>query len=143
MKTSCQILPGVRAIYWLDCEKLPSRTDLRGICRMTVPILTDCNELSIAPDCECSCKSQREGRGFQDTASISFIADELVPMHIHAGFVVEDVEGNTFLIGSKEPPFPQIKVERKTGSPSGKSAGFAYDVTHVALKSLVPCHISV
>lgn len=143
MKTSRQILPGVRAVYWLNCDKLPNRVDLRGICRMTVPILTDSPQMPIANGAECGCVTEQEGRGFSETASLKFFSDELVHLHVHTGFVVEDVEGNTFLIGSKEPPFPKIKIERRLGSPSGDSAGYAYEVTHTALKSLVPCHISI
>lgn len=142
MKTSRQILPGVKAIHWLDCRHLPRRVDLHGICRMPVPVLTALSAVGVFDDAQCSCVTEREGGSFQDTATLKFLTHELLPIHLKLGFAVTDVNDKCWLIGSKEPPFPKVKVEHRCGLPDGDGAGFFYEISHVALKSLVECHIS-
>lgn len=142
MKTSRQILPGVKAVHWLDCQHLPRRVDLHGICRMPVPVLTALSAVEVFDDAECACVTEREGGSFQDTATLKFLTHELLPINLKLGFVVTSVEGKSYLVGSKEAPFPKVKVEQRCGLPGGDSAGYFYEISHVSLKSLVECHIS-
>ena len=139
MKCSTQILPGVKAIGWLDCRNLPRRVDLTGICGMPLPILTDIHWLNFFGEPDCRCQSKKENGGYQDTASLKFRAAEKLPRGVPLGFVVTDVSGKSYLIGSQEHPYPQCEPEQSTGSPSGDAAGFEYEVKHIALKSLIPC----
>lgn len=139
MRSSTQILPGIKAIGWLDCRKLPRRVDLTGICRMPLPILTDIHWLDFFGDADCRCQSKKDGAGYEDSATLKFLASEKIPFGTMAGFVVTDVNDKSYLIGSLEEPRPQVEIERRIGSPSGDAAGFEYNVKHVALKSLIPC----
>lgn len=141
MRTSTQILPGVKAIGWLDCRHLPRRVDLTGICRMPLPVLTDIHWFDFFGEPECRCKSKKENGGYQDTASLKFRAAEALPHGVPCGFVVTDVNDKSYLIGSLEAPHPQVEPEQSTGSTSGDAAGYLYEIKHVALKSLIPCTI--
>jgi hypothetical protein len=143
MKTSSQILPGISAIYRLDCKSLLENVALRGICNLPVPVLTALTRVEAFDEAECQCKTQRNGGSNQDTASLKFLSDTLLPQHVTIGFVVTDLNGKSFLIGAKEPPFPQIKVTRRCGSPAGDAAGYMYEVEHTAIKTLIPCVISI
>lgn len=139
MRKNTQILPGVKSIGCVDCLKLVDNVALRGICRMLVPVMTDVQMVEVFDEAECSCKTERDNRQNTDTASLKFLAPELLPIHLHLGFVVTDVNDKQYLIGAKEPPYPQVKIEHRCGLPSGDGAGFFYEVTHIALKSLVQC----
>lgn len=141
MKCSTQILPGVKAIGWLDCRNLPRRVDLSGICRMPVAIFTDIHPVDFFGDADCSCKSVKEHGGYQDTASLKFLAAEELPRGVPLGFVVSDVNDRHYLVGSLEKPCPLPEAEHRLGSPSGDAAGFYYEIKHTALKSLIPCVI--
>ncbi len=141
MKSSIQILPGIKAVGWVDCRHLPQRVDLTGICRMPLPILTDIHPIDFFGDVDCSCKSQKNCAGYEDTAILKFLAAEELPHGVLLGFVVTDVNDRSYLIGSKETPHPQIEFEHRKGSPSGDAAGVYYEIKHVALKSLIPCSI--
>jgi hypothetical protein len=143
MNTSSQILPGISAIYHLDCRNLIENIALRGICEMPVPVLTALNEVEIFDEAECSCKTQRDGASHQDTVSLKFLSNVLLPIHQALGFVVIDVNGKSYLIGAKEPPYPVVEVENRCGLPDGDGAGFYYEVKHIAIKSLIQCTISV
>lgn len=143
MNTSCQILPGVKAIYSLDGAKLLPNVALRGICGMDCPILTDLMPLEIFGEPECSCSTSKTNGQNSDTVTLKFLTHFIVPFAERTAFVVTDVEGRSYLIGSKEPPYPQVNFTRRFGSPDGDAAGYLYEITHIALKSLIPCSITV
>lgn len=142
MKTTTQILPGVRAIGWLDCRLLQRRVDLHGICRTKVPVLTAVERINFFDEPTCSCKTLRESGLVTATASLKFHSDALLPIHRDLGFVVTDQSGNNYLIGCKEPPFPKVEVEMSAGAPDGDGAGFFYTVSHTALATLIECSAS-
>lgn len=141
MKTSTQILPGIKAIGWIDCRHLPRRVDIMAICGMTVAILTDIHQIPFFGEPTCECKTTREGAGSQDTATLKFLTDKELPHGTCLGFVVTDVNDKYRLIGSLEAPYPTIECGRKTGIPSGDAAGYEYEIKHVAIKAMVPCLI--
>lgn len=141
MKTITQILPGVKFIGWIDCSKLPGDVALSGICRIPVPILTDIHPIDFFDDPQCDCKTKKEGGGSEDSATLKFLTSDELPQGIPLGFIVTDVNGRSFLIGSKERPVPIPAPERRLGTPGGDAAGCFYEITHIALKSLIPCEI--
>ncbi len=141
MKTSTQILPGIKAIGWLDCRHLPRRVDLSAICGMPVAILTDIHPIPFFDEPTCECKTKKDGGGYEDTATLKFLTDRKLPCGAAFGFVVTDVNDNSFLIGSLESPCPMVECEQRTGLPSGDAAGFSYEIKHVSIKSMVPCVI--
>lgn len=61
MKTSTQILPGIKALGWLDCRALPKRVDLSAICGMPVAILTDIHPIPFFDEPTCECKTKKDG----------------------------------------------------------------------------------
>ena len=140
MKTSTQILPGIKFIGWIECRHLLRRIDLNAICGGVVPVLTDIHPIPFFDDPSCECKTSKDSRGRQDAATLKFSTDELIPSG-HIAFIVTDAGDNSYIIGTREEPFPVIEYERKTGSPSGDPAGYEYEIKHTGIKSLVPCVI--
>lgn len=141
MKTSIQILPGIKAVGWVDCRHLPRRVDLSAICGMPVAILTDIHPIPFFDTPSCECKTKKDGAGYEDTATLKFLTDRQLPLSVPLGFVVTDVNDRSFLIGSLEVPRPAVECEHRSGVPSGDAAGYSYEIKHVAIKSMVPCVI--
>ena len=141
MRTSIQILPGIKAIGWVDCRRLPANVALSAICGMQVVILTDIHPIAFFDEPTCECKTKKDGSGYEDTATLKFLTDKKLPSGPTLGLVVTDVNGKSYLIGSLESPHPTIECGRKTGIPSGDAAGYEYEIRHVAIKSMVPCVI--
>ena len=141
MKTSTQVLPGITFIGWLDSRKLPDHVALSGICGMAVAVLTDIHKVPFFDDPQCECTTKKDGAGYQDTATLKFLSDLQIPNNGFLAFVVTDVTGKSFLIGSKEPPLVIVEKTRQAGTPSGDPAGFSYEISHVSIKSMVPCVI--
>ena len=140
MKTSTQILPGIKFIGWVDSRHLPNRVDLSAICGMTVAVLTDIHEVAFFDTPECECVTKKDGAGYEDTASLKFSTGKRLPISDFLAFVITDVNDRSFLIGSKERP-AIAAPKQSTGTPSNGAAGFEYEVTHVAIKSMAPCVI--
>ena len=141
MRTSTQILPGIKAIGWLDCRALPKRVDLSAISGMPVAILTDIHPIPFFDEPTCECKTKKDGAGYEDTATLKFLTDKKLPRGACHGFVVTDVNDKSWLIGSLEAPHPLVEPVRRAGIPSGDAAGYEYEIRHVAIKSMVPCVI--
>ena len=141
MKTSTQILPGIKALGWVDCRHLPKRVDLSAICGMQVAILTDIHQIPFFDEPTCECKTKKDGAGYEDTATLKFLTSKQLPLSVPLGFVVTDVNDKSFLIGSLEAPRPAVECEQRSGVPSGDAAGYSYEIKHVAIKSMVPCVI--
>ena len=55
MRTTKQILPGVKEIGWVRCEHLVNDIALRGISMMPVPILTEIHNVPLFDDPSCDC----------------------------------------------------------------------------------------
>lgn len=141
MRTSTQILPGIKAIGWIDCRHLPRRVDLSAICGMTVAVLTDVHPIPFFDEPTCECKTKKDGAGYEDTATLKFLTDLRLPRNPCLGFVVTDVNGKSYLLGSLEAPHPQVESEQRCGLPSGDAAGYEYEIKHVSIRSMVPCVI--
>lgn len=141
MRTTKQILPGIREIGWVRCNLLIADIALRGIAMMPVPVLTDIHTVAFFDEPTCECVSENDGGNRTDTAKLNFAAEDMLPIKEHIAFVVTAIDGSSYIIGAKEAPFPVVKLTISFGTSDGDSAGFVYEITHSAIKSLVPCHI--
>lgn len=108
---------------------------------MSVAVLTDIHPIEFFDEPQCECKTKKDGAGYEDTATLKFLTSQKLPRSASLGFVVTDVNGQSYLIGSLEAPQPKVECNQQTGIPSGDAAGYAYEIKHVSLKSMVPCLI--
>lgn len=140
MRTSTQILPGIKSIGWIDSRNLPRRVDLSAICGMPVAILTDIHPIEFFDEPTCECKTKKDGGGYEDSVTLKFLTGSKLPP-LATAFIVTDVSDRSFLIGSLEKPHATAEPMQRLGVPSGDSAGYSYEIKHVAIKSMVPCII--
>lgn len=138
MKSSTVILPGIRSVGFTDCEGLPSNVALRSIARMDVPLLVAVETVDFFGEPQCECRTERDGAEVTQSATLKFRTSAELPSWRRLAFVVEDVSGRKFLIGAHERPYPQVNVTASTGLPSGDAAGFEVEVTHKAIRTLIP-----
>jgi len=142
MKGSEQILPGIRRVYWVDADLLMNDAALRAGAGLEIPIFTTLHPVSMIGQGECTCTTSRKIDGVIQEASLKFLSVDRLPMTCHLAFVVEDIAGGVYLIGSKEPPYPEVKTELSCGD-QDNAAGLSHTVTHKAIRSMMRCKISI
>jgi hypothetical protein len=140
MRTPYEIaLPGVKSIGYVECERLLKHVVLRAVCRMKVPLQTPITPLHIGEGATCTCLREHTYNGVAETATLNFTTLEEIPTELHLAFIVEDVNGRSYLIGSRERSYPQVKCNTTTGTPENERAVRSYTVEWKALRAMIPC----
>ena len=139
MKPTTQRLPGITFIGCIDCTKLQPSLQLQAIAGMPVAVQTAVQPLAVAKDANASCLTEKENGNIRQTASLKFRTSDSLPIHTRLGFVVTDIAGQSYLIGSLEKPYPQVKITINFGTPSGDPNCLEVEVTHLAMRTLIPC----
>ena len=141
MRTTKQILPGVKFIGWVYADRLIPDIALRGIAGMPVPILTDIHDVAFFDEPKCECMTTNDNGNRLDTATLKSSSENVLPVNAHIAFIVPDISDGSYIIGSRETPFPVIKRTIAFGNTANECAGVKYEITHTAIKSLVKCDI--
>lgn len=139
MKTSIQILPGIKSIGWVDCSFLPENIALCAICDMSIALICLVHNIDFFGDPTCECTTKKEAGSIQQTVSLKFSSNQDLPRGIDFGFVIVDTNNQKYLIGTKEPPYTSIEIQKSTGTPSGNNTSKNFEVKHCALRTLIPC----
>lgn len=142
MKTNTQILPGIKHVFWLDARGLPPMVALQSKSQLMISILTDLHHIEIFDVAECELTSEKQNNGTKETATLKFNCGSRVPDNNNIAFVFYDNNGHPYLIGSKERPV-KIGYKYRSATPSGEPAGYEYEVSHVDIKTVLPCKIYI
>ena len=131
--------PGVRRIYALPCASLPPNLMLTAICggscamfRRSLTPVPFAGKPSFTRE-----GSLLKGSRAQKTV-LEFRSDYIVPEGVRMAFVVEQVNGNVWLVGSREPNYPVIEYTDSAGDPAGDPAVRTYRITHTDIRSGIP-----
>jgi hypothetical protein len=71
-----------------------------------------------------------------EKVKLSFSTLRELPTRQNIGFVIRTVDGKLYIIGSKERPYPTVKVTTTTGQPDGDASVRKYEVSYTARKAL-------
>lgn len=134
-------LPGIVSIQFTDCKYLPSHIMQQALSGMPVVLAIPFVKVNFygIPKCEWSGSLSSGCR--QEKTTLEFATSDALPEGRRLAFVVTVASGRQYLIGTREPKYPQIKYSETTGSPSGDAAVRTYKITHVALQSVLPCQM--
>lgn len=131
-------LPGISAVYFLSTESLPA------YCREIslfdyVLVLSDLHRIHVGPEATASDSTEAGAEGSEPKTTVSFTT-ELLPFrpHDHVAFVIMAADGETYLVGTKEPPFATIKVNDSLSTPQEGKAGVAVTIEWPG--NMMPCH---
>ena len=133
-----QSLPGVRFVGIVDCLKLQPGLREAAAAGLTVGAHTSVEAVPFVNATVESVTEYSHGAPIE-TATLKFRTSKFLPIDLQLGFVVEDVRGNSWLIGAAEPPYPKVSLTRKTGLPGGDPAAWEIEVKAVGQRSLLPC----
>lgn len=139
MKNKKQSLPGIKSIGFVETEKLSPNVMLKGICEIPVAVYADVTDVTFVSAPTCVLGDEYDKHGRLQTVTLNFATNDYIPMYKRLAFIVTDVNGQSYLIGAKEPPFPVMKLSINFGTPGGDSSTNLVEVKHVAIKSLLKC----
>lgn len=134
-----QSLPGITKVAYVDCEILLPDITLRALADLPVTIPGDITSVSLAVEATCETVTQFDNNSLVEKSNLTFYTLDEVPIYRHLAFVICTANNESFLIGTKEHPFPTAKLTSSTGSPDADSSVRKYEVTFQNKKALVKC----
>lgn len=136
-----QSLPGIKRIAFVDCSLLPADITLRALAGVPVGIFTTVNDICKIGEATCETEEQFDNNSQVEKATLTFRTLDELPTYRHLAFVIFTTNSDTFVIGTKELPYPTVKITRSTGTPDGEPSVRKYEVSFTAKKSLVLCAV--
>ncbi len=136
-----QGLPGIKWIAWKRCEQLPSMIMLKAMAHVSFNIVSNWTVIELIGKAQIDVQETNDANSQIEQVSLSFRTLDDIPTHSNLAFIVKTVNGESYVIGQKEKPFPEIKVKKSSGSPGGSENVHDYEVTYTARKALIPLSI--
>lgn len=133
-----QSLPGIKNISILPCAELPLHAMAKCMSNIPVGINCDASNLDIYPECSLEVESKYTNGDYFENLSLEFTSTTRIPKNPKMAFVITDIEGHNYLIGTKERPFPVIEYTREI---SGSRNIYDTKVTFSGKRALIPCAI--
>lgn len=120
MNKFLQSLPGIKEIAYVECSKLAPQLMSKSIARLPIAIMTDITNVTFFGDAEYNINNSYKDGGREEKVTLSFNTADSIPLDTPLAWVVSTVNGDTFIIGTREKPYPVINTEFNSGS-SGKA----------------------
>lgn len=131
-------LPGVSAIYVIQASKLPAWIRELSLTGLKPLLMLDFMQLDLGPNATAYEETETAAEGTAAKSSLSFISSELpFPVSEPLAFLIIAADGQQYIIGAKEPPYPKIKVRKDLSTPREGNASIAYTVEWP--ERLIPC----
>ena len=139
-----QSLPGITKVAYVDCESLLPDVTLRALAQLPIIIPGDSCPVSLSVEATCETVTQFDNNSLVEKSVLTFYTLDEVPIHRHLAFVICTANNETFLIGTKEQPFPTAKLTSSTGNHGLAQASNSirhHATSSVPLRSVafVPC----
>lgn len=132
-------LPGIIKIQIIRCSDLPDNLMFNSICGVKVAIVAASEALSFIGRPVLSWEGSKVNGVRQEKSTLKFSTTYHLPEGERLAFVVTGAANFQYIIGTKEPNYPEISYEETTGNPGSDSAVRTYKITHIAQKSVLPC----
>lgn len=135
-----KFLPGIKKIWFLNSNDLPEDVLAKSMSGMPVVVKKNLNGVLFCGQPTCEYETKYEEAAFREEVTLEFNSTANLPLS-GVAFVVEDVNDERFLIGTKERPWPVVERTRNFGQPTSNTNSFRYVVKTKSLKALIPVFI--
>lgn len=131
-----QSLHSVKSICYLPCPLLPDDIILKHLSGMPVGVFNSATPIGLYGDASCEAASEHDNGSSLEKSTLQFTTTDEIPTSQELAFVVEDVQGKSYVIGQKESPFPMVEIDTKIDNKENLKV---VKVVFIAKKSLIPC----
>lgn len=131
-------LPGIYKIGKVPTANIPINIVSKCMAGIPVGLFCSVENITFYGEATCEMVSEAENNGYSEKTTLKFRTSELISTTERVAFVVDCASDERFLIGSREHPYPVVKITKSTGSPSGDASCYEVEVTFTSVKSLIP-----
>lgn len=136
---SCNRIPGIKKIQIVRCSDLQQGLMFHSICGCIVAIAAPSEVVEFSGRPVLSWEGSKVNGKWQEKSTLQFNSIHQLPQGVLIAFVVTCADGKQYLIGTKEPNYPEITYEDTTGNPGSDAAVRTYKIKHIGQKSVLPC----
>lgn len=137
MKTNT--LPGIVKIQFLRCADIQPHVMQMSKCGITVALAIDAQSIGFFGTPSLKWDGTVVNGARQEQSTLEFRTADKLPEGELLAFVVAVASGRQYLIGAREPNYPEVSYSETAGAPDGEAALRTYKITHIAQKSVLPC----
>lgn len=133
-----QSLPQIIDIYKVPCSQLSPNIPEQYCAKMPIRISGQISRIEHFGNASCEAEQQYEGGGYSEKTILQFNTTEDVAQYPPFAFVLTDAQGQSYVIGAKEKPYPMIEINKTIDKDTNVKS---VKVSFIRRKSLVPCDI--
>ena len=141
MSNFCTNLPGIVAIGYCLCENIQPNIVLKYSSGIPVGVFTEITPVHFFGQPSYDAVEEYDNNGRKLLCTLKFVSNDNIPLHKHLAFVITDASGTSFIIGSRERPYPVIKSSATSGTPSGESNATTYEIKWSSVGMPIRCAI--
>ena len=136
---NCYSLPGITKIQIIRCNQLQPGLMMHSVCGCIVALAAPAETVEFVGRPVLKWESSIVNGGGQEKSTLEFSTLHPLPEREHLAFVLTTPAGKQYLIGTREGRYPSITYSETTGETGRSAAVRTYKVTHIGLKSVLPC----
>lgn len=136
----CLSLPGITKVWYILRDYLPDDVVYRAVAGIPISFSEQPISITMKGEAICELEQSFDNNSYIEKSKLTFLTLDDVPTDQHPAFVIETVDGDVYVIGAKERPYPTVKIIRSTGQPDGDPSVKKYEVSFTAKKS-ISCYI--
>ena len=135
----CLSLPGITRVWHILRDYLPDDVVYRAVAGIPISFAGQPTEVNLKGRAICEVEQSFDNNSYIEKTKLAFLSLDDVPVDQHPAFVIQTVNGDRYVIGAKERPYPTVKITRSTGQLDGEPSVRKYEVSFTAKKALAPC----
>ena len=133
-----QSLPGITYIGYVPCSLLPANILQKYQAGVPVGIFQIPTDVEHYGNAKCEAEQEYDNGSYSEKAALSFTTTVNIPNFKHLAFVVTSAEGQSYVTGQREEPFPIVEISEKINDETNI---YEVQITFTRLKSLIPCDV--
>ncbi len=137
--SKCLSLPGITNVWYIMRGDLPDDIVYRSVAGIPVSLDVVPTEITLKGQSVCEVEQTFDNNSYIEKAKMTFLTLDDVPIAQHPAFLFKTVNDDIYIIGSKERPYPTVKITSSTGQPDGDTSVKKYEVSFTAKKALALC----
>lgn len=137
----CLSLPGIQHVWYISRDYLPDDVIYRSVVGMSITLLEQPIRINLKGEAICEVEQSIDNNSYIEKVKLTFLTLDDVPLDQYPAFLFQTIDGDIYLIGAKERPYPTVKITRSTGQPDGDASVRKYEVSFTAKKALARCGV--